>query len=194
MKLTCLSVLLLATSVAAFPNGGGVKGKNTRRGLKTVENVLNMNKAAKGVKGMGMKDKKAKKDEKAGCQSVKIKADYSEIEAGIGQTAVGETLSFPVYDYYTDEPIGTYVDQTTEIFVGGAYVDSTFAGNFNFDFDASLQYPFASQVMVSGTFEGASNAITGGTGKYACAAGTEVFIDVDADYFASELVICNTCA
>jgi hypothetical protein len=204
MKVTCLSVLLLATSAEAYRNGPrGNQGK--RRGLKTGENVLNMNKVAKGMKGMGKKDEKAKKDkgmkeekagmtEKASCQSVKIKANYTEIEAGLDETALGETLSFPVYDYYTDEPIGTYTDSTTQIFVGGAYVDCTFAGSFNFDFDASLEYPFVSQVTVSGTCLGASNSITGGTGQYSCASGSEIFLDPDADYFASDLVICNTCA
>jgi hypothetical protein len=197
MKVTCLSVLLLATSAAAYRNN---RRKGERRGLKVGgENVLNMNKVAKGMKGIGKKDKKPVNDEgmeeeKAACQSVKIKADYTEIEAGLGETALGETLTFPVYDYYTDEPIGTYTDSTTQIFVGGAYVDCTFAGSFNFDFDASLEYPFVSSVMVSGTCQGASNAITGGTGKYSCASGSEIFIDPDADYFASDLVICNTCA
>jgi hypothetical protein len=192
MKFTCLSVLLLATSAAARRNG--VKGKQgNNRGLKTGDkDMAGMTKGAKGMKGMGKKDKGMKG--KDGCQSVKIKASYSEIEAGFGQTALGETLTFPVYDYYTDEPIGTYTDSTTEIFVGGEFADCTFAGSFNFDFDSSLQYPFVSQVMVSGSCLGASNSITGGTGKYACASGSEIFIDVEADYFASDLVICNTCA
>jgi hypothetical protein len=41
---------------------------------------------------------------------------------------------------------------------------------------------------------GVSNAITGGTGKYACASGEEIFLDGGVDYFASDLTICNTCA
>jgi hypothetical protein len=191
MKGTCLSILLLATSATAYKNGvkqkgNGVKGEKqgNNRGLKKGARGLGMSKLAQ-----GMKSKKGK-----GCQSVKFKGIYSEIYAGISQTAVGETLTFPVYDYDTDEPIGTYTDQTTQISVEGEDVDCTFSGSFNFDFDDSLVNPFASQLMVSGTCQGAYNAITGGTGKYACASGTEIFIDVEADYFASELVICNTCA
>jgi hypothetical protein len=191
MKVTCLSVLLLATSAAAYRNGiKGEQGNN--RGLKTGDKDMGMSKGAKGMKGMGMKDKGMQG--KADCQSVKIKASYAEVDAGFGQTAVGETLTFPVYDYYTDEPIGTYTDQTTEIFVGGQFADCTFTGSFNFDFDASLEYPFVSQVMVSGSCLGDANAITGGTGKYACASGSEIFLDGGADYFASDLMICNTCA
>jgi hypothetical protein len=188
MKITCLSVLLLATSAEAYRNN--IKGEiqGNRRGLKTGERDLGMNKVAKSNKG-----KKGKKGKK-GCQSVKIKANYTEIGAGLSQTAVGETLTFPVYDYYTDEPIGNFTDQTTQIFVGDAIVDCIFTGSFNFDFDESLENSFVSQVMVSGTCQGTSNAITGGTGKYACATGSEIFIDADADYFASDLQICNTCA
>jgi hypothetical protein len=265
MKVTCLSILLLATSAVAYRNGvnpnghgrrtRGVQGNN--RALKTGNKNMVMIKAVKGMKdkdakdakavkdmkgmgmkdkdakhakgvkdmkgmgmkdkdakdakgvkgmkGMGMKDKDAKgvkdmkgmgmKDKDAkGCQSLKIKAPYSEVEAGFGQTAVGETLTFPVYDYYTNEPIGTYTDATTDILVGGEFVDCTFAGSFNFDFDASLEFPFVSQVVVAGTCLGASNSIAGGTGKYACASGSEIFIDGGEDYFASNLSICNTCA
>jgi hypothetical protein len=242
MKLTCLSLLLLATSAAAYrPSVGGEEGN--RRGLKTGEKEMGMEKGAQGKKGSmekvakgkkgsmkkvangmkgkkamkekgmkekgmkqekvmkekGMKEKKAMKEkgmqpEKAACQTVRIKADYSEIEASLGQTAVGETFNFPVYDYDTDLLIGSYTDQTTQIFVGGEAVDCVFTGSFNFDFDENLDFPFVSQVTVAGTCLGASNAITGGTGKYSGAAGSEVFIDVGADYFASELVICNTCA
>jgi hypothetical protein len=198
MKVTCLSVLLLATSAAAYRNGCHVDGvgHGRNRGLKTGNKNMGMSKGIKGSKGSkgakGMKDKGMKG--KAGCQSLKIKAPYSEVEAGFGQTAVGETLTFPVYDFDTNELIGTYTDATTEVFVGGEFSDCTFAGSFNFDFDSSLDFPFVSQVMVSGSCLGASNSIVGGTGKYACAAGSEIFIDGGDDFFASDLVICNTCA
>jgi hypothetical protein len=210
MKVTCLAVLLLATSASAYPNRPTGKQENNR-GLKTGDKDMGMSKAVKGMKGMGMskaakgmkgmgmsKAAKGMKDKgmkgKAGCQSIKIKAPYAEIEAGIGQTALGETATFPVYDFDTGEPIGTYTDSTTEAFVGGQFADCTFAGSFNFDFDASLEFPFVSQVMVSGSCLGATNSIVGGTGKYACASGSEIYIDGGADYFASDLMICNTCA
>jgi hypothetical protein len=163
MKATCLSVLLLATSAVAYKNGVKPEDRRRRtRGLKTGAKDMGMSKGmskgAKTKKGMKGKDSK-------GCQSLKIKAFYTEIEAGFGQTAVGETLTFPVYDYYTDEPIGTYTDQTTDIFVGGVFADCISTGSFNFDFDSSLEYPFTSQVMIAGTCMGASNTITGGTGQ-----------------------------
>jgi hypothetical protein len=200
MKVTCLSILLLATSAVAYRNGLNPDGHGRRtrgeqgnnRALKTGAKDMGMSKGVKGMKGMGMKDKDVK-DSKT-CQSLKIKALYSEIDAGVGQTAVGETLTFPVYDYYTNEPIGTYTDQTTDILLGGQFVDCVSAGSFNFDFDASLEYPFVSQLLIAGTCLGASNSITGGTGRYACASGSESFIDGGEDYFASDLSICHTCA
>ncbi len=76
---------------------------------------------------------------------------------------------------------------------GVVFADCTNTASYNLDFDDSLEYPFVSQIMVSGTCFGTSNAITGGTGKYACAAGVVNFID-GLDFFAEELTICNTCA
>jgi hypothetical protein len=196
MKVTCLSIfLLLATSALAFPNGfrSGDRRRRTR-GAPGSSNNNNNNRALKGgmMGGMGMGSKGSKGAN--GCQSVKIKAPYDEIEAGISETAVGETLVFALYDYYTDKKIGSYTDQTTDTFVEGEFVDCTFTGSFNLDFDEDLEFPFVSQVMVAGTCFGYTNAITGGTGQYACASGYETFIDAGEDYFASELVICNTCA
>jgi hypothetical protein len=192
MKVTCLSVLLLATSAVARRNGVKTDARRRTRGLKTGDKDMGMSKGmskgSKGMKGMGMKDKDAN-----GCQSLKIYGFYSEAEAGFGQTAVGETITFPIYDYYTDEPIGTYVDSSTDAFVGGEFVDCTFAGSFNFGFDSSLDFPFTSQVLVAGTCLGDSNAITGGTGKYSCAAGSETFLEDTEDVFTSDLKICNTC-
>jgi hypothetical protein len=198
MKVTCLLILLLATSAVAYRNGLNPDGHGRRtrgeqgnnRALKTGPKDLGMSKVVKGMTGMGMKDKGVKNS----CQSLKIKALYSEIDAGSGQTALGETLTFPVYDYYTNEPIGTYTDQTTDILLGGQFADCVSTGSFNFDFDASLEYPFVSQVMIAGTCFGFSNSITGGTGRYACASGSENFIDGGEDYFASDLSICRTCA
>jgi hypothetical protein len=214
MKVTCLSILLLATSAVAYRNGVNPNDRRRTRGLKTGGKGMGMSKGTKGMKGMGANDKGMKgtgandkgandkgmkgtgtNDKGAnGCRSLKIKAPYSEVDPGITETAVGETGTFPVYDYYTDEPIGTYTDQVTFAFVGDEFVDCTFTGTFNFDFDESLEYPFVSQVMLAGSCLGARNAITGGTGKYACASGTEVFVDAGDNDFASELYICNTCA
>jgi hypothetical protein len=56
------------------------------------------------------------------CQSLKIKKNFAEIEDG-SETAVGEEFSFPVYDFYTDEPLGTYTESATYIFVGGEIAD-----------------------------------------------------------------------
>jgi hypothetical protein len=200
MKLTCLSVLLLATSAVAFRNGMPESNNGQRR----TRGVQGDNRALKSgstppSKGMGMMGSKGSKSAKAskgmkGCESYKIKAPFDEVVAGIGETAVGETLIFTVYDFDTDEAIGTYTDQTTNIFIGGEFVDCTFTGSFNFDFDETLDFPFVSQIMVAGTCLGASNAITGGTGSAACASGFETFIDGGEDFFASELTICNTCA
>jgi hypothetical protein len=129
-----------------------------------------------------------------GCTTITIKAPFDEIEAGRFATAVGFTLTFPVYDHDSMEIIGTYTDSDTEIFVNGEFEDCTFTGSFNFDFDDSLDFPFVSQVSVAGTCLGNTNSITGGTGRYACASGFETFVDGGEDFFASELTICNTCA
>jgi hypothetical protein len=200
MKLTCISTLLLATSAVAYKNGDRHDPSRRRR----TRGVQGDNRALKSgstppSKGMGMMGSKGSKSAKAskgmkGCESYKIKAPFDEVVAGISETAVGETLIFTVYDFDTDEAIGTYTDQTTNIFVGGEFVDCTFTGSFNFDFDENLDLPFVSQVLIAGTCLGASNAITGGTGQYACASGFETFIDGGEGFIASELTICNTCA
>jgi hypothetical protein len=198
MKVTCLSILLLATSALAYPNGAKRDDRRRTRGVSGDNRALKSG-STPPSKGMGMMGSKASKSAKAskgmkGCQSVNIKALFAEVEAGFTETAVGDTLTFPVYDFYTDEVIGTYTDQTTNIFVGGEFVDCTFTGSFNFDFDENLFLPFVSQVLIAGTCDGAFNAITGGTGQYACASGFETFLDGGEDFFASELTICNTCA
>jgi hypothetical protein len=191
MKLTSLStVLFLATSAVAYPNGVRPDGHNRRtQGVPGENRALKggKTKGSKGMGGVGMKDKGAN-----GCQSLKIKVPYDEVEPT--ETAVGETLAFPVYDFYTDEQIGTYTGHNTNIFVGDEIADCTFTASFNFDFDASLEFPFVSQVMIAGTCSGATNSITGGTGKYACASGSEFFIDTGEFAFGSDLFICNTCA
>jgi hypothetical protein len=197
MKVTCLSILLLATSAVAYRNG--FQADDRRRRTRGVPG--NNNRALKGAKGskgkgmmggMGMTDKGSKGTK--GCQSIKIKAPFDEIEPGFGETAVGETLIFLVLDFDTDEAIGTLTETTTDIFLGGEFVDCTLTGSFNFDFDENLDLPFVSQVLIAGTCLGASNAITGGTGQYACASGFETFIDGGEGFIASELTICNTCA
>jgi hypothetical protein len=193
MKVTCLSILLLVTSAVAFPNGvvkddrrrtRGVPGNN--RALMTGEKP---EKGSKGMKGKGMKGMGKK-----GCQTLTIKSPLSDVEGGFSKTAVGSTLTFPVYEYYTGELIGTYTKSSTDIFVGGEFADCTITGSYNLGFDDSLEYPFVSQIMLSGTCLGTTNAITGGTGKYACAAGSGNLIDGGEDFFAAELTICNTCA
>jgi hypothetical protein len=196
MKLTCLSILLLATSAVAYPNGTKENRRRRTRGVPGDNRAL---KSGGGSTSKGMMGGMASKGSKGllkGCQSLKIKsAPFDEVVAGISETAVGSTLVFTVYDYYTDEPLGTYTDQTTDIFVGGDFADCTFTGSFNFDFDENLEFPFVSQVMVAGTCFGASNAITGGTGQYACASGYESFFEGgEEDFFTSDLIICNTCA
>jgi hypothetical protein len=227
MKVTCLSILLLATSAVAFPNGvkladrrrrtlktgGGETGKKGMGGMK-----LGMkgkgSKGSKGMKGKGSKGSKGMKEDKGskgskgmkedkgmkegngkkGCQTVKTKTPYSEIDAGISATAVGQVLTYPLYDFYTDELVGTYTDQTTTILLGGEFSDCFFTGSYNLDFDESLEFPFQSQIMVGGTCFGTNNWISGGTGQFACATGEEFFVDGGEDFFASELTICNTCA
>jgi hypothetical protein len=201
MKVTCLSILLLVTSAVAFPNGvmQGDRRRRTRgvpvnnRALATGDKPAE--KGSKGMGGMSMKGKAMKEKGKKGCQSVKFKSSYSDLSAGSTETAVGETTALPLYDYYTDEPLGTYTESATIIFVGGEGVDCTFTGSFNLDVDASLEYPFVSQVMVAGTCLGLTSAITGGTGKYACASGELTFIFVNGeDSGVADLTICNTCA
>jgi hypothetical protein len=203
MKLTCLSVLLLATSASAFLEGGVDRDDRRRtRGLKSGGG--SMSKGSKGGMGMGGMSSKGSKGAKGakgmpkgppkGCRTLKIKAPFDEVIAGISETAVGSTLVFTVYDYDTNEVLGTYTDQTTDIFVGGEFEDCTFTGSFNFDFDENLEFPFVSQAMTAGSCFGASNAITGGTGALACASGTETFLEGGEDFFASMLTICNTCA
>jgi hypothetical protein len=193
MKVTCLSILLLATSAAAFSNGV-VKDDRRRRTRGVPDNNRALATGEKPEKGSkGMKGKAMKGMGKKGCQTLKLKSPFSEVSAGSSQTAVGDTLTFPVYDFYTDEPVGTFTKSSTDIFVGGEFADCTNTASYNLGFDDSLEYPFVSQIMVSGTCFGTSNAITGGTGKYACAAGYGALID-GLDFFASELTICNTCA
>jgi hypothetical protein len=193
MQAICLSILLVATSALTYIDGDkpgdhhrrtrGVPGNN--RAL--LERSL---KGGKGMGGMGMKDKKGSKS----CQLLTIKSPLSGVEVEEND-AVGFTLFAPVYDYYTDDPIGTYTSSVTYIFAGGVAVNTVIYGSYNLGFDESLEFPFQDQIMFAATsssFE--SNAITGGTGEYACASGYELDIDLEQDvYFATVLTICNTC-
>jgi len=129
-----------------------------------------------------------------GCIIKKTKSLFAEIEAGFSETASGSTLIFPIYDYETSDLIGSYVDQNTNVFFDGFQEDCVFTGSYNFDFDDSLDFPFASQLSIAATCLGTTNSITGGTGSYACATGYETFIEGDDEFFVSELTICNTCA
>jgi hypothetical protein len=126
-----------------------------------------------------------------GCQSLKLKSKFSKIV--VEDNAVGTTVFFPVYDYYTDEEIGTSTGSTTAVFFGGELVDCVGIATFNLGYDASLEFPFEDQIMLSGTCFGSNNAITGGTGEYACASGYEEIFDSGEDLFAVVLTICNTC-
>jgi hypothetical protein len=215
MKSTCLSILLLATSAVAYREGlmqddrrrrnKGVPGNN--RALATGDKpsekgMKGMGGMKLGMKGKSVKDKSSKvsskgmgmKDKvKKGCQSLKVKSPFSDVEGGFSPTDVGSTVTFPVYEYDTGELIGTYTKASTDIFVDGEFADCTHTESFNLGFDDSLEYPFTNQIMLAGTCFGANNAITGGTGEYACAAGSGAFI-AGLDFFAVELTICNTCA
>jgi hypothetical protein len=185
MKLSCLSILLLATSTLAYKNG--IQSSDRHRRTKGVKDDMPKGKGGKGTKGeKGMK----------GCQTVAIKATSNVVEYVITETATGTTAIFPIYDYYTSEPIGTYTGSATDIFVGGGHAGCAVSGTYNFDFDESLEFPFASQIVSTGSCRGDSNAITGGTGKYACASGYETFLENGGGdgFSASELTICGVCA
>jgi hypothetical protein len=188
MKAICLSILLLATSAAVADIDGVKPGGQRRRthGVPGNNRALYADKL-KGAKGM--KDKKVPK----GCQSLKIKALFAEFV--FGDNAIGETLFFPVYDYNTDESIGTFTSTLTEIFAEGEVVDCVISRSYNLGFDESLEFPFEDQITIAASCDGTANAITGGTGEYACASGYGVPLDTeDDDSFAAVLTICNTCA
>jgi hypothetical protein len=199
MKVICLSILLLlTTSAVAYIIDGiepGDHHRRTRRGVPGNNRALGeafyaaTMKGGKGMGGMGMKDKKGAK----GCQTLKMKSLDSEVVAEAN--AVGGTLFFPLYDYYTNEPIGTYTSAQTEIFSPfGLFVDCVISASYNFGFDESLEFPFEDQIMIAATCKGPSNAITGGTGQYACASGYDTITDIEeADLFVTVLTVCNTC-
>jgi hypothetical protein len=195
MKVICLSILLLVTSAMAYIDGvkPGDHHRRTRRGVSGNNRALRYDGTEKGGKGMGMggmgmKDKKGVK----GCQSLKIKTFVSEVE--IVDNAIGETIFFPAYDYYTDEVIGTYTNSNTNVFDGGEIIDCVVSGSYNLGLDESLEFPFEDQIMTAGSCSTTLDAITGGTGQYACASGYEEILDSgDNDIFATELTICNTC-
>jgi hypothetical protein len=192
MKVICLSILLLlATSAVAFKDG--VKPGDQRRRTRGVpgNNRTPLEHTLKGGKGMGgmtMKDKKGAK----GCKSLKIKTPLSEVE--VEKNAVGDTVFFPVYDYYTDEVIGTFTNSATFINAGGEFVDCVISGAYNLGLDASLEFPFEDQIMIAATCKGTINAISGGTGEYACASGYELGdISSEEDFYTAVITICNTC-
>jgi hypothetical protein len=192
MKVICLSILLLlATSAVAYIIDGvkpgdhhrrtrGVPGNNRALGISSA--LAATLKGGKGMGGMGMKSKKGAK----GCQSLKIKSPRSEFE--VEHNAVGRTIFFPIYDYYTDAAIGTYTSSITNI--GDCGIES---GSYNLGVDPSLEFPFEDQITVTGTCDGIFNAVTGGTGEYACASGYGKSLLSEEDTFATDLIICNTC-
>jgi hypothetical protein len=211
MKFACsVSILLLlANSALAFTHHGSTNPDDPRqRRTRGVNEPRGLNYDGQQPKGMmkastkAAKSAKAPKDDKApkvpkvpkGCVIKRFKALYSDIDAGIVDNAVGSTIIYPLYDYETGEPIGTYENSSVTVRLEDVVKDCVFSGAFNLGFDESEDFPFTSQIMVSGTCLGTFNSITGGTGEYACASGTELFIDSgDEDIFATQLTICNTC-
>jgi hypothetical protein len=89
-------------------------------------------------------------------------------------------ILYPIYDYETQKKFGHYADASTHLEV----TDCKFNGSFNFDYDETLKFSFASQIRMQGN----SNSSTGGTGAYECASGTA------GEYFTSMFSVCDVCA
>jgi len=83
------------------------------------------------------------------------------------------TLWFPVYDAHTLKIFGTYSDASTLTHEEDECVTN---GLFSFDYDDGLQ-KFHSSITVASSCATEKSAITGGTGRYACATGYQSFYD-----------------
>jgi hypothetical protein len=187
MKVICLSMLLLATSAVAYIDGVKPGDDHRRtRGVPGNNRALDRMRSLKGGKGMGGMGTK-------GCKTLKIKSLDSEII--IEENAVGVTVFYPIYEYYSDEPIGTATTTFTDVFTGpGTQFDCVISTSYNLGFNEDLEFPFEDQIMAAGTCQG-SNAIIGGTGQYACASGYYTVVDIEEDnLFVTDFTICNTCA
>jgi hypothetical protein len=130
-----------------------------------------------------------------GCLEKAFKALISKIESGVSATAVGDTFLYPIYDFETQKEVGHYADASTYIFSGNEVTDFMFIGSFNLDYDETFEFPFASQIMMQGTCQDYSNAITGGTGAYEYASGTAELVGNDGESFVNFLLsVCDVYA
>jgi len=147
--------------------------------------------AKKSSKKSGGKGKGAPDDDhyepEVRCRTLNLLSKIADINAGKVATAVGETFSFPFYDANTMEMKGVFDDAATKL----KDPQCVYSGAFSMDYNNETE-TYDTQVMVSGTCTGSHNAITGGTGAFACASGYEVFTLAPSDeYIASTLYICS---
>jgi hypothetical protein len=172
----------------------GARGGNQRRlqdiesGTFYIEPVYS--KSSKGMMGKGKGSVPALIPiDVTECQTASYKFFYDEVNAGRSQSAIGDTLEYPLYDVDTEEYAGYYQDAS--IFAPKDFSNCVFYAVYNFDMDDKLFYK--SQVVTMGSCSGSNNSIVGGTGRYGCATGYDSFRETDSDKFGIvDLKLCTT--
>jgi hypothetical protein len=122
-----------------------------------------------------------------GCELLQFSISYDDSTAGYTETDVGSSLQYPLSDIETGETIGMYQDVATKIADGED--DCTFLAVYSIKLDDGSSS--SSQIMVQGTCSSPSNAIVGGTGKYACVDGYDYTTEVSNASVVANLVVCN---
>lgn len=98
-------------------------------------------------------------------------------------------MAVPLYDTFTDEVVGTFDQITFALGTKDCYFEAVY------NLDENQRGISESQIMVSGTCFGLSDAVTGGTGEYACAAGKVERRETQNGKIEFHLIdVCHGCA
>jgi hypothetical protein len=117
------------------------------------------------------------------CEDFQITFYKSDLRERYTASEFGSSFdAVPFYNSNDGQLLGYYSDESTTL----PSNDCVGTSAFSFGLD-----PYLSQINLQFTCDGASNAITGGSGLYGCATGYEVRVDEDEVLLRSTLTVCG---
>eukprot|EP00527_Entomoneis_sp_CCMP2396_P009950 CAMPEP_0198139172 /NCGR_PEP_ID=MMETSP1443-20131203/2518_1 /TAXON_ID=186043 /ORGANISM="Entomoneis sp., Strain CCMP2396" /LENGTH=193 /DNA_ID=CAMNT_0043801221 /DNA_START=27 /DNA_END=611 /DNA_ORIENTATION=- len=181
-----LAMFTLTLSGAASFRYGGTKDGHGRRAVGGTRKLA------------GLRGKKSKKG--SDCESIKVFANEDDFETRYAEGEVGDIrvvtyVNVPFYSHTTGEQLGTFTNQATLV-GNNAALDSNnnnteCIGTATYTFlgpneEEEEEFGYASQIFTQFSCNGKYDAITGGTGDYACTSG---YFGYEDGY--DELFICQ---